>query len=173
MAFKPAKSRSLALVRGSSLEVLRCGGTVNHSCQCPRNLEGFLMNLPPTRVCRAPYSNKPSRDCKLWECFKVRLLQFVLLPRMLWPIIIYWISLSVVEDLERKVNRYTRKQLGLPPTMSSVALHSRRGSLRQLPLRSVVEEYMFSKIKTQWMLNNSADSRIREVKPLLRSGRKF
>ena len=30
-----------------------------------------------------------------------------------------------------------------------------------------------SKIRTQWMLNNSADSRIREVKPLLKSGRKF
>ena len=36
-----------------------------------------------------------------------------------------------------------------------------------------MKEYKLSKIRIQWMLNNSADSRIREVKPLLRSGRKF
>ena len=104
--------------------------------------------------------------------FKVWLFQFVLLPRLLWPLTIYEIGLSVVEKLERKVNLHTRKWLGLPPALSSVALYSRSTSLR-LPLRSIVEEYKLSKIRTQWMLNNSADSRIREVKPLLRSGRKF
>ena len=104
--------------------------------------------------------------------FKVWMFQFVLLPRLLWPLTIYEIGLSVVEKLERKVNRYIRKWLGLPPALSSVALYSRSTSLR-LPLRSIVEEYKLSKIRTQWMLNNSADSRIREVKPLLRSGRKF
>ena len=36
-----------------------------------------------------------------------------------------------------------------------------------------MEEDKLSKIRTLWMLDNSADSRIREVKPLLRSGRKF
>ena len=36
-----------------------------------------------------------------------------------------------------------------------------------------MEEYKLSKIRTQWMRNNSADTRIREVKPLLRPGRKF
>ena len=36
-----------------------------------------------------------------------------------------------------------------------------------------MEEYKVSKIRTQWMLNNSADIRIREVKPLLRTKRKF
>ena len=81
-------------------------------------------------------------------------------------------GLSVVEKLEKKVNRYTRKWLGLPPALSSVVLYSRSTSLR-MPLRSIVEENKLSKIRTQWMLNNSADSRIREVKPLLRSGRKF
>ena len=101
--------------------------------------------------------------------FSYNVFQFVLLPRLLWPLTIYEIGLSVVEKLERKVNRYTRKWLGLPPALSSVALYSRSTSLR-LPLRSIVEEYKLSKIRTQWMLNNSADSRIREVKPLLRSG---
>ena len=96
----------------------------------------------------------------------------MLLPRLLWPLTIYEIGLSVVEKLEMNVNRYTKKWLGLPPALSSVALYSRITSLR-LPLRSSEAEYKLSKIRMQWMLNNSAESRILEVKPLLRSGRKF
>ena len=79
----------------------------------------------------------------------------VLLPRLLWPLTIYAIGLLVVEKLERKVNRYTRKWLGLPPALSSIALYSRSTSLR-LPLRSIMEEYKLSKIRMQWMLKNSA-----------------
>ena len=40
-------------------------------------------------------------------------------------------------------------------------------------MRSIVEEYKVSKIRMQWMLINSADIRICEVKPLLRTKRKF
>ena len=101
------------------------------------------------------------------------LFQFVLLPRLLWPLTIYEIGLPAVEGLEKKVNRCIRSWLGLPPGMyPSVALYSKSAKLRQL-LRSIVEEYKVSKIRTQWMLNNSADIRIREVKPLLRTKRKF
>ena len=100
------------------------------------------------------------------------LFQFVLLPMLLWPLTIYEIGLSTVEGLEKKVNRYIRSWLGLPPGMSSAALYSKSAKLR-LSLKSIVEEYKVSKIRTQWMLNNSADIRIREVKPLLRTKRKF
>ena len=68
---------------------------------------------------------------------------------------------------------YTIKWLDLPPALSSVALYSSTSTSLRLPLRSIIEKYKLSKIRTQWMLNNSADSRIREVKPLLRSRRKF
>ena len=100
------------------------------------------------------------------------LFQFVLLPRLLWPLTIYEIGLPTVEGLEKKVNRCIRSWLGLPPEKSSVALYSKSEKLR-LPLRSIVEEYKVSKIRTQWMLNNSADIRIHKVKPLLRTKRKF
>ena len=104
--------------------------------------------------------------------FKVWLFQFVILPRLLCPLTIYEIGLPTVEGLEKKVNGCIRSWLGLPPGMSSVALYSKSAKLR-LPLRSIVEEHKVSKIRTQWMLNNSAGIRIREVKPLLRTKRKF
>ena len=78
----------------------------------------------------------------------------------------------VVEKLERKVNRYTRNCWAFLQRCHRLPSTAGATSLR-LPLRSIVEEYKLSKIRTQWMLNNSADSRIREDKPLLRSERKF
>ena len=104
--------------------------------------------------------------------YKVWLLQFIVLPRLLWPLIIYEMGLPSVEEMKRKINQYTRKWLGLPPSISSIALYSRSARMR-LPLRSIVEEYKISKIGTQWSLNNSKDNRVREVMPQLRSGRKF
>ena len=182
MAFKPAKSRSLALVRGKirrdvffdvaeqriptvSEEPVKSLGRVFDESLTDKSIRGAILQQTIEGL-------QAIEAAPLQGRFKVWLFQFVLLPRLLWPLTIYEIGLSVVEKLERKVNRYTRKWLGLPPALSSVALYSRSTSLR-LPLRSIVEEYKLSKIITQWMLNNSADSRIREVKPLLRSGRKF
>ena len=51
---------------------------------------------------------------------------------LLWPLIIYEIGLSGVVDLERKVHRYTRKWLGLPPALSSVALCSRSATAAEV-----------------------------------------
>ena len=112
-------------------------------------LEGILTNLSPKEYERR---HIPTNHLQAIEAaplqgrFKVWLLQFVLLPRLLWPLTIYEIGLSVVEDLKRKVNRYTK---GLPSALSSVSLYSRSACLR-LPLRSIVEEYKLSKIRTQW-----------------------
>ena len=182
MAFKPAKSRSLALVRGKirrdvffdvaeqriptvSEEPVKSLGRVFDESLTDKSMRGAILQQTIEGL-------QAIEAAPLQGRFKVWMFQFVLLPRLLWPLTIYEIGLSVVEKLERKVNRYTRKWLGLPPALSSVALYSRSTSLR-LPLRSIVEKYKLSKIRTQWMLNNTADSRIREVKPLLRSGRKF
>ena len=182
MAFKPAKSRSHALVRGKirrdmffdvaeqriptvSEEPVKSLGRVFDESLTDKSMRGAILQQTIEGL-------QAIEAAPLKGRFKVWLFQFVLLPRLLWPLTSYEIGLSVVEKLERKVNRYTRKWLGLPPALSSVALNSSSTSLR-LPLRSIVEEYKLSKIRTQRMLNNSADSRIREVKPLLRPGRKF
>ena len=106
--------------------VLRCGGTAN-----PTVSEETVKSLG--RVFDESLTDKNMRGAILQQTieglqtieaaplqgrFKVRLFQFVLLPRLLWPLTIYEIGLSVVEKLERKVNRYTRKWLGLPPALS-------------------------------------------------------
>ena len=128
MAFKPAKSRSLALVRGKirrdvffdvaeqriltvSKETVKSLGRVFDESLTNKNMRGAILQQTIEGL-------QTIEAAPLQGRFKVRFFQFVLLPRLLWPLTIYEIGLSVVEKLERKVNRYTRKWLGLPPALS-------------------------------------------------------
>ncbi|MCI0139902.1 hypothetical protein [Enterococcus faecalis] len=69
---------------------------------------------------------------KLW-C-----MQFGLFPRVMWPMSVYEVPLSKVEKLERGVNTYVKKWLGVPRCLSSVALYGK--GILQLPINSLVEE---------------------------------
>ena len=104
--------------------------------------------------------------------YKVWISQFVLLPRLLWPLTIYEIGLPFMESLEKSISRRIRVWLGLPPGLSSIALYSKSALLR-LPLSSIAEEYKVGKIRMQLMISNSADPNIREINPQIRSGRKL
>ena len=104
--------------------------------------------------------------------FKVWIVQFMLIPKLLWPLQIYEIGLSTVEAIERRISCCTRKWLGLPPGLTTVALYSRSAKLR-LPLKSVVEEYKSGKARLQMMLTYSSDSAISNIKPTLKTGREW
>lgn len=51
------------------------------------------------------------------------LYQHGILPRILWPLLIYEMPISTTETLERKVSSHLRKWLGLPKSLSSIALY--------------------------------------------------
>lgn len=90
----------------------------------------------------------------------------------MWSLTINEVGQFAVEAFEEKVNRFFKRWLGLPPRVTSVALYNRSSTLR-LPLRSTVEEFKIGRIMTHWMLTISADPRVRKVKLMLRSSRKF
>merc|ERR1712101_61608 len=74
--------------------------------------------------------------------------------------------------MEGKINKYTRKWLGVPPGLTSVALYSRQAKLR-LPLKSVLEEYKAGKARLLSMLEDSADPVVKEANVKLKTGRKW
>ena len=80
--------------------------------------------------------------------------------------------MATVEAIEKKISCCTRKWLGLPPGLTTVALYSRSAKLR-LPLKSVVEEYKVGKARLQTMLTYSKDTAISNIKPTLKTGRKW
>ena len=57
--------------------------------------------------------------------FKAWLYQHGLLPRFLWPLMLYEIATSTVEGFERLINRHLRRWLGVPPSFTSIGLYGR------------------------------------------------
>lgn len=101
---------------------------------------------------------------KLW-CFQFGL------PRLMWPISIYEVTLSHANRLERLVNAQVRKWLGLPRCLSSIGLYG-NGAL-SLPVSSLVEEYKCAKARLEMTLTESRDPLVRGAAPILATGRKW
>jgi hypothetical protein len=105
-------------------------------------------------------SIKVINQVKLQGKFKVWILQHMLIPKLLWPLQVYKIGISAVEAIERKISKFTRKWLGLPPGLTSVALYSRSAKLR-LPLKFITEEFQVGKARPQLTLKYSEDPTVR------------
>lgn len=54
--------------------------------------------------------------------FKAWIYQHSILPRLLWPLLMYEIPVTTVEGFERKISEYLRRWLGLPRSLSSIVL---------------------------------------------------
>ena len=74
-------------------------------------------------------------------------------PRLPWPLLIYEVPVSTVEGLEKKMNTYPSRWLGIPRRFCSIGLYS-TGSKLQLPVTSVVEEYKATKTRQAMMLQD-------------------
>ncbi|GFO07448.1 reverse transcriptase [Plakobranchus ocellatus] len=64
-------------------------------------------------------------------------LQFMLIPKLLWPLLVYDICSTTVEAIEAKINKYTRKWLGVPPGLSDVAIYSKAKTPNEIYPRGV------------------------------------
>ena len=77
---------------------------------------------------------------------KVWLYQHGLLPRLMWPLQVYEVTLTRVETIQRHINKYLRKWLGVPPGFTTVGLYSNTAMLK-LPIASIVEEFKVAKVR--------------------------
>ena len=59
----------------------------------------------------------------------------MLIPKLLWPLLVYKIFSTTVEATEARINKFTRRWLGVPPDLTEVAMYCRKPKLR-LPLKS-------------------------------------
>ncbi|KAI4902387.1 hypothetical protein NFI96_019478 [Prochilodus magdalenae] len=72
--------------------------------------------------------------------FKAWMYQHGILPQLLWPLLVYDVPVTTVEGFEKKVTQYLRRWLGLPRSLSSIALYGRKTKL-QLHFNSLTEEF--------------------------------
>ncbi len=104
--------------------------------------------------------------------YKAWCYQHGVLPRILWPLLVYEVPTSTVERLERRISSYLRRWLGVPRSFSSVGLYS-TGSKLQLPIRAITEEYKATKARQVMMLKESKDEKIIDAGIEVRTGRKW
>ena len=64
----------------------------------------------------------------------------------MWPLQVYEVCLTRVETIQRHVNKFLRKWLGIPPAFTTVGLYSKSSKL-QLPISSIEEEFKVAKVR--------------------------
>lgn len=182
MSFKPAKSRSLVLKRGKVEDRFRfkVGDKVIPTVtEKPVKSLGkwFDSSLKDTgsikmMVAQVDEWMQQVEKSGLPGKFKAWIFQHGVLPRLLWPLLVYDVPLSTVETVEKKVTSHLRRWLGVPSCFSSVNLYSRDCKL-QLPLSSTTEEFKVTKARQLLMLRDSNDKKIREAEIPVKTGRKW
>ena len=100
--------------------------------------------------------------CGLQGKLKVWCLQFMLISKFLWPLVVYEICSTTVEAIEAKINKFTWRWLGVPPRLTELAMYCRKAKLR-LPLKSILEEYKCSKARLFSMVEDSKDPVVKTV----------
>ncbi|GFR81669.1 reverse transcriptase [Elysia marginata] len=182
MKFKPKKSRSLSIRKGKIEEAVTftvAEQQISTVSQEPVKSLGrwYDSSMKDTRrgvetVQFASEGLLAINKCGIQGKLKVWCLQFMLIPKLLWPLLVYDICCSTVESIEAKINKYTRIWLGVPPGLSDVAMYCRKAKLK-LPMKSILEEYKCGKVRLVTMLEESDDPVVKTVQPSIKTGRKW
>lgn len=94
---------------------------------------------------------------------KLYCMQFGFLPCLMWTLSQYAAPISKVENLERLINSYITKWLGLPRCLSSLWLYDK--GVLELPISSHSEEYKCTKVRLEMMLTESSDPFVAKLPP--------
>ena len=103
--------------------------------------------------------------------YKAWIFQHMLLPRIMWPLTIYNIPESKVEEMQRKITGHLKKWLGFPRSLSTACLYTRSGKL-QLPYTELSEEVKAAKARVYTTFEESDDPCVRGANLKVDGGRK-
>ncbi|MCI4390737.1 hypothetical protein PGIGA_G00126150 [Pangasianodon gigas] len=182
MSFKASKSRSMGLKRGKVIDKFRfsiLGIAIPSITEQPVKSLGkfFDSTLKDTTAIQ-----KFSEELGAWLTkvdksglpgrFKAWIYQHSILPRVLWPLLVYAVPLTTVESLERKISGFLRKWLGLPRSLTSAALYGTNNTL-QLPFSGLTEEFKVARTREALQYRDSRDHKVSSAGIEVRTGRKW
>lgn len=169
MHFKLTKSRSLVLKRGDVSNRFRffLGDTqsfiiiihqeTHKSCGKTFNSTLWLMTVDKTG---------------LQDKFNAWIFQHSFHPRILWPLLVYEFLLSMMESFERRISHHFCRWLGLPQSVSSIALYGHKNKLLH-PISSHGEEFMVIPARVVLQHRESSDLRFFQAGIKVRTGWKW
>ena len=86
---------------------------------------------------------------------------------------IYEVSLSRIEKkMEHLISKFLKKWLGVPKSLTNMALYSSWTKLKLL-MKSLVEEFKLGKARLFQMLRNSVDPLVKNTQPAIIAGQKW
>ncbi|KAK3772831.1 hypothetical protein RRG08_062513 [Elysia crispata] len=94
----------------------------------------------------------------------------MLIPKLLWPLMVYEICSTTIETIKARIYTFTRRWLGVSSGFMDVAMNCRKTKLR-----SIFEKYKCGKARLCSML---ADYEVvvvivRTVQPTIKTGKKW
>ena len=127
MKVKPKKSRIISLVRETICDThYSIGGNIIPTVrEQPVKSLGRLYAFPLTDRHRGVEVQRTALE-NLYAIEKSE--KHGLLPCLLWPLLIYEVSLSRVETFQQHINKYLRKWLGMPLLINSWSLYRSRNA---------------------------------------------
>ena len=178
--FKPAKSRSFVMKKGrtaNNFHFSRSGTTIPTLLECPVKSLGKIFNSTLRDINAVQAAE---RELELWLArvnkpglpgrFKAWVYQHTVMPKILWPLSVY--DSPIVGAMERKIHIYTRRWLGLPRSLSSLALYGISNAL-QLLFKCLVEEFVWSRTREAMMYSFSNDTKVVAAGIEVHTGRKW
>ncbi|XP_075313231.1 uncharacterized protein LOC142373743 [Odontesthes bonariensis] len=182
MRFKPEKSRSLVLKGGKVTDRFSFflgGSQIPSVTEKPVKSLGkiFDCSLKDTASIRATNEQLDGwltavDKSGLPGKFKAWVYQHGILPRILWPLLVYEFPMSTVEGFERRVSSHLRRWLGLPRSLSSIALYGNNNKLT-LPIKGLAEEFMVARAREVLQYRESKDPKVAQAAIEVRTGRKW
>ena len=182
MKFKPKKSRSLVLSSGKLNEEFHFymyDEPIPSVSEQPVKSLGrwYTKDLKDTSIVRDVKSQLSNGlqmidRCGLPGKFKLWCLKYGLYPWIMWPLMMYEVAITHVEEMERWISTYIRKWLGVPRSLSNIAFYG-HSTMLHLPLTSLIEEFKVTKAHLYMTLRDSEDQVVKDTLPEVRTGVKW
>ncbi|KAI4887695.1 hypothetical protein NFI96_025017, partial [Prochilodus magdalenae] len=119
------------------LDTTKASGGCPEQIPCSRDDKNLILDFYNNFSLRCPLGPH-HRIWASWEVYGIY--QHGILPRFLWPLLVYEVPIAIVEGFERKISQFLRRWLGLPWRLSSIAPLGHNTKL-QLPFSSLAEEF--------------------------------
>lgn len=104
--------------------------------------------------------------------FKTWIYQHRVLPRHLWPLLVYKVPMSMEETMERNIGQFLSRWLGLPRSLSSIALYG-HSTMLQLPIGGLTEECRVTRAREIMMCRDPSDQKVATARILVKTGWKW
>ena len=180
LSIKPEKSRSLVIIDGkvSYKTPFIEGVPVTSITEKPIRYLGKLYNktLNEQEQAREVFAELKQGLKKIEKevipgRYKAWMFQHMLLPRIMWPLTIYNIPESKVEEMQIQITGHLKRWLGFPQSLSTACMYTRSGRL-QLPYSQLSEEVKAAKARIYTTFEESEDPCVRGAKLTVDGGRK-